>query len=83
MDSILETSEKTMLINVFQFPFLSETECQSITKTILENRYRFPHDGSMQKHTVDATNILGDILHNRILKHLTPTINMLFDFDQP
>jgi len=37
----------------------------------------------MQKHTVDATNILGDIIYNRILNDLTPTINMLFDFDQP
>jgi len=83
METILETSERTALINVFQFPFLTETECQGITNTILENRYRFPHDGSMQKHTVDATTILGDILHNRILKYLTPTINMLFDFDQP
>ena len=81
-DSILETSEKIALINVFQFPFLSETECQSMTKTILDNRYRFPHDGSMQKYTVDATTILGDVLYNRILKDLTPTINMLFDFDQ-
>jgi hypothetical protein len=83
MDSIIETSEKTALINVFQFPFLTETECQNMTNTILENRYRFPHDGSMKKNTVDATNILGDILQNRILKDLTPTINMLFDFDQP
>jgi len=83
MESILETSERTALINVFQFPFLTETECQGITNTILENRYRLPHDGSMQKHTVDATTILGDILHNRILKDLTPTINMLFDFDEP
>ena len=54
-----------------------------MTKTILDNRYRFPHDGSMQKYTVDATTILGDVLYNRILKDLTPTINMLFDFDQP
>ena len=83
MESILETSEQTALINVFQFPFLTDTECQSMTSTILENRYRFPHDGSMQKHTVDATSILGDILYTRILKDLQPTINMLFDFNQP
>ena len=83
METILETSEQTALINVFQFPFLTDTECQTMTNTILENRYRFPHDGSMQKHTVDATNILGTILHDRILKDLQPTINMLFDFNKP
>lgn len=82
MDTILETSEQTALINVFQFPFLTDTECQSITKTILDNRYRFPHEGSMQKHTVDATAILADVLRNRILNDLMPTINMLFDFNQ-
>lgn len=54
-----------------------------MTQTILENRHRFPHGGSMQKHTVDATSILGDILYTRILKDLQPTINMLFDFNQP
>jgi len=83
METILETSERTALIKVFQFPFLTETECQNITNTILENRHRFPHEGSMQKHTVDATSILGDVLRDRILKDLTPTINMLFNFDQP
>lgn len=83
MDTILETSEQTALINVFQFPFLTEAECQSITKTILDNRHKFPHEGSMQKHTVDAMAILTDVLRNRILKDLMPTINMLFDFNQP
>ena len=80
--AILESSEQTGLINVFQFPFLTDDECQSITKTILDNRYRFPHDGSMQKHAVDASPVLGDLLYDRILKQLMPTINMLFDFGQ-
>ena len=83
MDSILETSEQTALINVFQFPFLTDTECQSMTKTILENRHQFPHQGSMQKHTVDATGILADVLDNRIMKDLQPVINMIYDFNQP
>ena len=82
MRAILESSEQTGLINVFQFPFLTDDECQSITKTILDNRYRFPHDGFMQKHAVDASPVLGDLLYDRILKQLMPTINMLFDFGQ-
>jgi hypothetical protein len=77
---LLDTSDKTALINVFQFPFLSDDECQSITKMVLDNRYRFPHDVSMQKHTVDAKQILGDFLYDRVLKDLVPRINTLFDF---
>jgi hypothetical protein len=80
MHAVLESSAHSGLINVFQFPFLTADECQSITKTVLDNRYRFPHDGSMQKHTVDATRVLGDLLYDRIVKQLMPTIRMLFDF---
>jgi large subunit ribosomal protein L40e len=39
LESILENSGETCLVNVFQFPFLTDAECQSITKTILDNRY--------------------------------------------
>jgi large subunit ribosomal protein L40e len=80
LESILESSGDTCLVNVFQFPFFTDDECQSITKTILDNRYRFPHDSSMQKHTVDAVVVLGDLLYDRILNRVLPTINMLFDF---
>lgn len=82
---ILSTSGATLLINVFEFPFLTESECQGMTETILANRYgRFQaHETSMQKHTVDVTQILGSAIHDRILKDLYPTINLLFDFNQP
>jgi hypothetical protein len=80
--AITHSSDHTALINVFQFPFLSDEECRGITKTVLDNRYRFPHDGSMQRHTVDATHILSDVLYDRVLKDLVPAINTLFDFGQ-
>jgi hypothetical protein len=77
---LLDTSDQTALINVFQFPFLSDDECYRITNMVLDNRYRFPHDVSMQKHTVDAKHILSDFLYERVLKDLMPRINALFDF---
>ena len=82
LEAILQSSDQTALISAFQFPFLTDEECRSTTKTVLDNRFRFPHDGSMQKHTVDATHILSDVLYTRILKDIMPTINMLFDFGQ-
>lgn len=82
LQAFLDHSDQTALINVFQFPFLTTTECQTMTKIVLDNRYRFPHESSMQKHTVDATSVLGDVLYTRIVKDLIPTINLLFDFGQ-
>jgi hypothetical protein len=82
LQALLDHSDQTALINVFQFPFLTTTECETMTKIILDNRYRFPHESSMQKHTVDATSVLGDVLYTRVVKDLIPTINLLFDFGQ-
>ena len=81
IEDIVSTSENSVLFNVFQMPFLSEEQCASMTKEVLDHRYSHPHHGSMQKHTVDVTSFLKDFLSSTV-KTLTPTINDLFYFGE-
>ena len=71
--------QRAVLMNVFQFPLLSENECQQLTNMIQNNRYNFPQDGSMQKHTVDITLLLGDFIQ-KYMPGIISRINMLYDF---
>lgn len=82
LEEILSTSENSVLINVFQFPYLSADECQSLTNQILANRYSHPHEGSMQKYTVDVTPFLTPFL-TKLLDELTPVVNDLYEFGKP
>ena len=79
IEDIISTSENSVLFNVFQMPYLTGEECDSLAKKVLENRYSHPHEGSMQKYTVDVTPFLGEFLTN-IMEKLTPIINELYYF---
>lgn len=72
-------NQLNVLINVFQFPLLTQEQCKNITNIVLENRYNYPHNGSMQKHTVDITNLLSDFIQQYI-PVITSKINELYDF---
>jgi hypothetical protein len=79
LQNIVSTSETSVLFNVFQLPFLSKEKCVELTTTILAHRYSHPHEGSMQKHTIDVTSFLNDFL-KETLHRLVPSINDLFYF---
>lgn len=83
LESILELSEATVLLNIFQFPFLSPSECESITNTLLAHKKTHSHNGSMQKYTVDATRLIPTFVNKRIFAEVLPVINALFDFGKP
>jgi hypothetical protein len=73
--------QQNILINVFQFPLLEREECENITKIILKEKDKYPHYGSMQKHTVDISNLLADIIQQYI-PFITSKINDLYDFGE-
>lgn len=77
METFLETSETSVLFNVFHTPFVSPTNCEDYTRLLLKHRYSHPHEGSMQKHTIDASSLLSSEIKS-IVDELTPTINTLF-----
>jgi hypothetical protein len=79
VQDIVSTSENSVLFNVFQLPLLSNEKCQELTKTILAHRHTHPHEGSMQKYTVNVSSFLGDFL-KETLENLIPSINNLFYF---
>ncbi len=74
-------NQPNVLINVFQFPLLSQNECEDLTKTVLDNKNNYPHYGSMQKHTVDITNLLSGFIQQYI-PLITSRINELYDFGE-
>jgi hypothetical protein len=82
LESILATSESSVLANIFQIDYLSKENCEALTQKILAHRHSHPHEGSMQKYTVDVTSFLDDFLQ-KCLADLTPIVNALFDFGQP
>jgi hypothetical protein len=71
--------QPNILINVFQFPLLTQDQCENITKIILNNINNYPHYGSMQKHTVDITTLLADFIQDYI-PLITSKINEFYDF---
>jgi hypothetical protein len=81
IESILETSENSLLFNVFQRPMLSKEQCAELTQKVLDHRYTHKHEGSMQKHTVDISSFLGEFLQET-LQTLIPSINDLFYFGE-
>lgn len=81
VETIVQTSENSVLFNVFQLPFLNKEQCAELTKKVLDHRYTHPHEGSMQKYTVDVSSFLGDFL-KQTLQTLTPSINDLFFFGE-
>jgi hypothetical protein len=79
MDFILEHSEKTILFNVFTFPFLSNTDCESILG-LVKSAPAKEMAGSYQKHTVEVGGVLSELLYTRLLPTLLPHIRDLFNF---
>ena len=79
IESIVQTSENSVLFNVFQLPFLTPEKCAELTKEVLGHRYSHPHENSMQKHTVDVSSFLKEFLKES-LDNLIPKINDLFYF---
>jgi hypothetical protein len=71
--------QQNILINVFQFPLLEREECENITKIILKEKDKYPHYGSMQKHTVDITNLLAEFIAQQ-LPLISSKINEVYDF---
>jgi hypothetical protein len=71
--------QPNVLINVFQFPALTKDECENMTKTVLKNKHTYPHYGSMQKNTIDITNLLADFIQEYI-PLIRSKINDLYDF---
>jgi len=72
-------NQQNVLINVFEFPLLTEEQCEDMTNKVLNNRYNYPHHGSMQKHTVDITNLFGNFIQDN-MPIITSKINELYDF---
>lgn len=83
LDSIIEYSEATVLLNIFQFPFLSRSECENVVEILLAHKKTHSHNGSMQKYTVDATRLINGFVNDRIFAEVLPVINALFDFGKP
>lgn len=79
IEDIIASSENTVLFNVFQFPLLSHEECVNLSNVILDHRYSHPHEGSMQKYTVDTVALLPDFI-NKLMTTMKPIVNSLFDF---
>ena len=81
LESIIETSEQTVLCNVFQFPFLNHKRCVELTEVLNErNAYNLGSEtNTLQKFTVDAMPIIGEVIEGFVteLKH---KINQLYDF---
>lgn len=77
MEAFLETSDSSALFNVYSKPLLNISDCDAYTNILLKHRYSHPHEGSMQKHTIDASSLLSSEL-NLLVKTLTPAINELF-----
>lgn len=73
--------QPNVLINVFQYPLLSHHDCENLTKILVNNRYTYPHDGSMQKHTLDISNLLADFIQ-QYMPLITSKINDLYDFGE-
>jgi len=59
--------QPNVLINVFQFPLLTNDECENITKIVL------------MQNTVDVTNFLTDFI-TQYIPLITCKINDLYDF---
>lgn len=83
LESILAYSEATVLLNIFQFPFLSKAECDEMAHVLRAHRATHSHGGSMQKYTVDATRLMSSFVKKRIVKEVVPIVNALFDFGKP
>lgn len=82
MDLDMFEHQRAVLMNVFQFPLLSSDECQKLTNIVQNNRYNFPNNGSMQKHTVDITLLLSDFIQ-KYMPGIISKINILYDFGMP
>ncbi len=79
VEDIVSTSENSVLFNVFQMPLISQEKCAELSKEILAHRHTHPHEGSMQKYTVDVSSFLGEFL-KEIVQTLVPVVNTLFYF---
>jgi len=77
----MDTSEDTIISNIFHFPYMDDEKCERLSSIILKNQQESPHNGSMQKYTTDIYKVSPDIIHT-IVDNLIPKINSLYDFDK-